>query len=86
MLRETIMHKLIIAAATIAFGAFLAVAPANAERNWGPNEQNGQCWNQSPGHGGPNAGTWGYWGSCPKKASVAVAPAKPRRTKHQASR
>jgi hypothetical protein len=79
------MHKLTIAAA-IAFGALLASAPANAERNWGPMQQNGQCWKASVGHNGSNAGTWGYWDACPKPASVAVAPASRKATRRHASR
>jgi hypothetical protein len=78
-----IMKKLTIAVA-IAFGALLATAPAHAERNWGPIQQNGQCWQSQVNTAGSNLGTWGYWAACPKKASVAVAPARPIR--HRASR
>jgi hypothetical protein len=85
-LRETIMQKLTIAAVTIAFGALVASAPAHADRNWGPTQQNGQCWNASVGHNGPNAGTFGYWGACPQTASVAVAPARRASHRRHASR
>jgi hypothetical protein len=66
------MQKLTIAVATIAFGAALASAPASAERNWGPIQQNGQCWNTQVNHGGNSQGTWGFWGPCPQKASAPV--------------
>jgi hypothetical protein len=79
------MHKLTIAA-TIAFGTFLAVAPANAEHNFGPVQQNGQCWQTQVNNAGSNLGTWGYWAACPQKASVAVAPARTHRAKRHASR
>jgi hypothetical protein len=74
------MHKMTIAA-TIAFGAFLAVAPAHADRNWGPVQQNGQCWNAQVAHGGSNGGTWGYWAACPQKASVAATSARTHHAK-----
>jgi hypothetical protein len=83
------MHKVTIAAVTIALGALVATVSANAERYWGPTNApgpNGQCWKPQVGHtGGANAGTWGYWEACPQKASATVA-ATPRRKAHRASR
>jgi hypothetical protein len=81
------MRTFTIVAATIALAALTAV-PASAERNWGPLSQNGQCWNAQVGHGGPNAGTWGYWAACPQKASATIATTTHRRAarRHSASR
>jgi hypothetical protein len=72
-----------VAAAIITFVA----APASAERNWGPHQQNGQCWSQQVNHGGNSAGTWGYWAPCPTPAagqrSVALRhPLRARRDPH----
>ena len=82
------MSKLMISAAAAALVIAFAV-PASAERNWGPVRQNGQCWHSSPGAGGPNAGTWGYWEACAQAASTVRAsgnelrrPLRPRRDQH----
>jgi hypothetical protein len=76
----------IMAAALTASGAFVASVPAMAERNWGQSQQNGQCWNSRVGNSGSNAGTWGYWSTCPQKASAVVAPSPNRRARRQGSR
>jgi uncharacterized membrane protein len=81
------MHKLTIAAATIAFGALLASAPAKADSLNGAPEKNGnQCFTFSPG--GSRDSRFGAWGACPQTASVAVAPASRHhgRRNHSASR
>jgi len=78
------MRRLMILSTAAAFGAL--AAPALAERNWGPNQQNSQCWNSQVGNSGSNAGTWGYWSACPQKASAVVAPAQNRRPHRQGSR
>jgi hypothetical protein len=80
------MHTFMIIGTAAAFGALLASAPALADRNSGPNQQNGQCWNSQVGSSGSNAGTWGYWSACPEKASAVVAPAQNRRARRQGSR
>jgi hypothetical protein len=81
------MHKLTIAAATIAFGALLASASAQAEILGGAPEKAGnQCFTYSVGNA--RDGRFGMWGACPQTASVAVAPT-PRhhvRRHHSASR
>jgi hypothetical protein len=80
------MHKLTIAAATIAFGALMASAPARADiLNGAPNKVGNQCFAFSTGNGRDER--FGMWGACPQTASIAVAPA-PRhgRRHHSASR
>jgi hypothetical protein len=79
------MPRFMIIGTAAAFGVLAAWAPALAERNWGPNQQNSQCWNSQVGNSGSNAGTWGYWSACPQKASAVVAPAQNRRVRHQGS-
>ena len=67
------MHKLTIAAATIAFGALLASATAQADiLNGAPKQAGNQCFTLSTGQGRDER--FGIWGACPKTASVAVAP------------
>lgn len=72
-------HFLITAAAMTAFAALLAV-PAKADMHYGPTQVGNQCfkWN------GTNArdATFGYWGECPKPASVAVTRTTSRRVHH----
>jgi len=80
------MRRLMIIGTAAAFGALAASAPALADRNAGPNQQNSQCWNSQVGNSGSNAGTWGYWSACPQRAGVVVAPAQNRRARHQGSR
>lgn len=65
-------HFLITAAATAAFAALLASAPASADTNYGPAQNAGQCWKSSQGYG--REGRFGYWSACPEAASVATAP------------
>ena len=80
------MHKLTIAAATIAFGALMASAPAQADiLNGAPKQAGNQCFTLSTGQGRDER--FGMWGACPQTASVAVAPA-PRHhaRRHHASR
>ena len=79
------MHKLTIAVATVAFGAFLASAPAMADANHGgPVAKNGQCFKYSPGSESRDY-RFGVWGACPQTASTAVAPAN-RRARRASSR
>lgn len=74
------MHKLTIAAATIAFGALLASAPARADiLNGAPKQAGSQCFTLSTGQGRDER--FGVWGACPQTASVAVAPAS-RQARH----
>jgi hypothetical protein len=68
------MHKLTIAAATIAFGSLLVSVPAGADRLHGSITQDGKCWHDSVNHGGSNGHTFGYWSECPQKAR-AITPA-----------
>jgi hypothetical protein len=78
----TIMQKLTIAAVTIAFGALLASAPANAIENYGPSQVQGQCFKVAHAQGRDLY--FGSWGSCPQAASVAVASTAQRRhARHQ---
>jgi hypothetical protein len=63
-------HFLVTAAAMMALATF-ASAPAKADRNWGPIQQGNQCWTNST-----SSKEFGYWGDCPKPASVAVAPVR----------
>jgi hypothetical protein len=77
------MHKLTIAAATIAFGALLALAPAQADiLNGAPKQAGNQCFALSTGQGRDER--FGIWGACPQTASVAVAPRQVR--KHRSPR
>jgi hypothetical protein len=71
------MHKLTIAAATIAFGALLASAPAKAVENWGPNQIQGQCFKVAHAQGRDLY--FGSWGACPQAASVAIGQTAQRR-------
>ena len=66
------MQKLTILAATIAFGALLASAPARADMSGGaPNQNNsGQCFKYSVGQ--DKDGRFGYWGGCPQTASATT--------------
>ncbi len=79
------MHKLTIAAATIAFGALLASAPAQADILNGAPEKNGnQCFKYS--HSQARDARFGIWGACPQTASVAVAPTPRHTRRHHSSR
>jgi hypothetical protein len=72
------MNKLMIAAATIAFGAMLASAPANAEYNYGPIQNGSQCWTAAQAQGRDG---FGAWGTCAQKASTPAAqPVRRHRT------
>jgi len=76
------MHKLIIAAMTIAFGATLASAPVRADNLQGGPAKNGtQCFKMSPGN--DREQRFGSWGACPQTASK---PATQRQTRRAASR
>jgi hypothetical protein len=78
------MHKLIVAAATMAFGALLASVPAQAETlNGGPKQVGNQCFKYSPSH--ERDGRFGSWGACPQPASAA-ASATQRRVRGSTSR
>jgi hypothetical protein len=63
------MRKLMISAAAMtAFAALLASAPAKADANFGgPIQKGDQCWTNST-----SSKDFGFWGACPKPASVAV--------------
>ncbi len=75
------MHKLTIGAATIAFGALLASAPAQADMlNGAPKQAGNQCFTLSAGQGRDER--FGLWGACPQKASVAVAAPRHARRHH----
>ena len=72
------MHKFTIAAATIAFGASLALAPAQAEMNsGGPTKNGNQCFKYSTGH--EKDGRFGFWAACPQAANIAAAPQQLRK-------
>jgi len=76
------MHKLTIAAMTIAFGAMLVSAPAVADDLHGGPAKNGtQCFKMSPGN--DREQRFGSWGACPQTASK---PATQRQTRRAASR
>jgi hypothetical protein len=83
------MRKFTISlAATTAFAALLASAPAMAEYHFGPMQNGDKCWHGSggtpavPGRvGGPSNG-FGYWGACAQPAS-ATAPAPRHNRRHQ---
>jgi hypothetical protein len=71
------MHKFTIAAATIAFGALLASAPAQADALHGaPIKVGSQCFKFSQSM--ERDARFGSWNACPQTAS-AVAPATQRR-------
>jgi hypothetical protein len=72
-------HFLITGAAMTAFAASLASVPANAERNFGPMQNAGQCWKFSQGYA--RDGGFGYWGACPQTASVAITRTTSRRNR-----
>jgi len=69
------MRHFIISAA--AFAALVASVPAKADMNNGPLQNAGKCWSASPGYA--REASFGYWGSCPKTASVAVTRKANRR-------
>jgi hypothetical protein len=85
------MRKFTISlAATTAFAALLASAPAMAEYHFGPTKDGDKCWHGSgvvaiPGRvGGPSNG-FGYWGACPQTASATVAPTPRHARRHHAA-
>jgi hypothetical protein len=79
------MHKLIVAAATIAVGALLASAPAQADiLNGAPKQVGNQCFKYSPGM--ERDGRFGSWGACPQPASAAAPATQGRTTRRPASR
>jgi hypothetical protein len=79
------MHKFTIAAATIAFGALLASAPAQAETLGGGAKQVGnQCFKYSTGQ--ERDGRFGTWSACPQTASAAASTAQSRTVRRPASR
>ncbi len=66
------MHRLTIAAVTIAFVALLASAPAQADDvHGGPIVQNGQCFKYSRGY--EKDARFGSWGACPQTASAGAS-------------
>jgi hypothetical protein len=74
-------HFLIAAIAVTAFATLLAAAPANAEVNFGPLQNAGQCWTSSSGYG--RDARFGYWSACPQTASVAATRTTSRRHHHR---
>jgi len=79
------MHKLTIAAVTIAFGTLLALGPALAEiLHGGPVKNGNQCF--SYGAGTARDGRFGTWGACPQAASTAAAPATKKKSNGSSSR
>jgi hypothetical protein len=70
------MTKIAVYTAAAFALATLVSAPAMAEVNYGPMKNGSQCWSSSVNHNGSNGSTFGYWGACPKAASVAAAPAQ----------
>jgi len=79
------MHKLQVAAMTIAFGALLASAPAQADTlNGGPNRVGSQCFKFSPGN--EKDARFGIWGACPQTASAVVSTAPRRSVRRSTSR
>jgi hypothetical protein len=78
------MRKFTIAAATIAFGALLASAPAKALEDWGPKQVGNQCVKIHPYFARDQR--FGVWSACPQTASVSVAPTAQRsRARHRAT-
>jgi len=76
------MHKLTIAAATIAFGAMLG--SAQAEILGGASTKNGnQCFKYSSAN--ERDGRFGSWGACPQAASTPATQQR-QRTRRPASR
>jgi hypothetical protein len=71
------MRKLTIAAATIAFTALLASAPAKALEDWGPKQVGNQCVKIHPYFARDQR--FGVWSACPQTASAAVANSAQRR-------
>ena len=71
-------HFLITAAAMTAFAALLAV-PAKADMHYGPTQNGSQCFKWSSGYA--RDASFGYWGACPKAASVATTRAASRAAK-----
>jgi hypothetical protein len=87
------MQKLTTAAAMIAFGASLALAPAQAETAaGGPMQKGDKCFNFAVGNA--RDARFGTWGACPQAAStptqvkppVAQGQVAPRRPATQSSR
>ena len=73
------MQKLIVAAATIAFGTMLASASVLADDlRGGPKQVGSQCFKYSPSN--ERDGRFGAWSGCAEPASAAVASATQRRT------
>lgn len=78
------MVKFATSVAFVALTAALVASPASAERNWGPLQQNGKCWQSATG---PHATMgYGYWGDCPQAASARTTqlrhPLRARRDPH----
>jgi len=72
------MRRFIISAAALtAFAALLASAPANADYNFGAVQNAGQCWKATLGYA--RDASFGYWGACPRTASVAITRTVQRR-------
>jgi hypothetical protein len=79
------MHKLTIAAVTIAFGALLASVPAQAEQlGGGPKQIGNQCFKFSQAQ--ERDARFGSWGACPQTASAAASTAQRRIVRRPASR
>jgi hypothetical protein len=79
------MHKLTIAAMTIAFGAMLVSAPAVADNlQGGPAKNGSQCFKLSPGN--DREQRFGSWGACPQTASTAASAAQRQNARRPASR
>ena len=75
------MQKLTIATAMIAFGASLALTPAQAETAaGGPMQKADKCFNYAVGNA--RDARFGSWGACPKAASTATQ-AKPQAAQGQ---
>jgi D-alanyl-D-alanine dipeptidase len=69
---------MISAAAMMVFATLVATAPAKADFNFGPVQNGNLCWTYTP-----NSKEFGYWGACPRPASVAT-PTR-RKSHHHAS-
>ncbi len=78
------MNKVTLTAVTIAFGAFMATIPAQAEYGvGGVQKQGNRCFVAAPTHGRDG---FGHWEACPQTSSTSATVANNTRVRHHASR